>query len=299
MKVICIGHIAYDITFPVSRVPEENTKIRTTHHVECGGGPMRNAALPLAFWHSNVELCGMIGNDYQGEQIINELKHLGIGTKYIVKRNDIPTDQAVILAATNGTRTIVTSVKPKEHPLIKISENFDGILIDGEEYQTSQQVLKNNKTALSIIDAGKYNSEVISLAHKVNVVACSKEFAEKFSQEKIDPSNMEQLKNIHRKLENEFKSIVIITLEEYGSFTKIGNEYKLIPSMKVNTVDSSEAGDIFHGALLYFMLMNYSLEDSIKLSNICGALATTRLGNKDFNFPLTKILKYGGVNDII
>ena len=34
MKVICIGHIAYDITFPVSRVPEENTKIRTTHHVE-------------------------------------------------------------------------------------------------------------------------------------------------------------------------------------------------------------------------------------------------------------------------
>lgn len=299
MKVICIGHIAYDITFPVSRVPEENTKIRTTHHVECGGGPMRNTALPLAFWHSNVELCGMIGNDYQGEQIINELKHLGIGTKYIVKRNDIPTDQAVILAATNGTRTIVTSVKPKEHPLIKISENFDGILIDGEEYQTSQQVLKNNKTALSIIDAGKYNSEVISLAHKVNVVACSKEFAEKFSQEKIDPSNMEQLKNIHRKLENEFKNIVIITLEEYGSFTKIGNEYKLIPSMKVNTVDSSGAGDIFHGALLYFMLMNYSLEDSIKLSNICGALATTRLGNKDFNFPLTKILKYGGVNDII
>ena len=260
---------------------------------------MRNAALPLAFWHSNVELCGMIGNDYQGEQIINELKHLGIGTKYIVKRNDIPTDQAVILAATNGTRTIVTSVKPKEHPLIKISENFDGILIDGEEYQTSQQVLKNNKTALSIIDAGKYNSEVISLAHKVNVVACSKEFAEKFSQEKIDPSNMEQLKNIHLKLENEFKNIVIITLEEYGSFTKIGNEYKLIPSMKVNTVDSSGAGDIFHGALLYFMLMNYSLEDSIKLSNICGALATTRLGNKDFNFPLTKILKYGGVNDII
>lgn len=299
MKVICIGHIAYDLTFPVSRVPEENTKIRTTHHVECGGGPMRNAALPLAFWHSNVELCGMIGNDYQGEQIINELKHLGIGTKYIVKRNDIPTDQAVILAATNGTRTIVTSVKPKEHPLIKISENFDGILIDGEEYQTSQQVLKNNKTALSIIDAGKYNSEVISLAHKVNVVACSKEFAEKFSQEKIDPSNMEQLKNIHRKLENEFKNIVIITLEEYGSFTRIGKEYKLIPSMKVNTVDSSGAGDIFHGALLYFMLMNYSLEDSIKLSNICGALATTRLGNKDFNFPLTKILKYGGVNDII
>ena len=299
MKVICIGHIAYDITFPVSRVPEENTKIRTTHHVECGGGPMRNAALPLAFWHSNVELCGMIGNDYQGEQIINELKHLGIGTKYIVKRNDIPTDQAVILAATNGTRTIVTSVKPKEHPLIKISENFDGILIDGEEYQTSQQVLKNNKTALSIIDAGKYNSEVISLAHKVNVVACSKEFAEKFSQEKIDPSNMEQLKNIHRKLENEFKNIVIITLEEYGSFTKIGNEYKLIPSMKVNTVDSSGAGDIFHGALLYFMLMNYSLEDSIKLSNICGALATRRLGNKDFYFPLTKILNYGGVNDII
>ena len=43
--------------------------------------------------------------------------------------------------------------------------------------------------------------------YKVGDTFSAKEFAEKFSQEKIDPSNMEQLKNIHLKLENEFKNI--------------------------------------------------------------------------------------------
>ena len=37
MKVLCIGHAAYDITIPVDSYPVENTKNRISKRIECGG----------------------------------------------------------------------------------------------------------------------------------------------------------------------------------------------------------------------------------------------------------------------
>lgn len=300
MKVICIGHLAYDTTLPVSRYPIENTKMRTTYHMECGGGPAGNAAYLLGSWKEDVDICGLVGDDYQGNKIVEEFIEVGVSTKYIVKSKEHQTDYAFIMAnVTNGTRTIVTSANPKEHPLIPVNDKYDGILIDGEELLTSQKVLKENPEALSIIDAGKYTTNVIALSHKVKILACSKNFAEEFSHEKIDANNLNQLILIHQKLEEEFQNIVIITLEEFGSFTKIDNEYKIIPSIKVNTIDSTGAGDMFHGALMYFLLHKYSLEEAISLANVTGALATTKIGSKNSVYNLKKVLYYGGSDDII
>ena len=46
-------------------------------------------------------------------------------------------------------------------------------------------------------------------------------------------------------------------MEAAGSFTMINNEYEIIPSIKVKALDSTGAGDIFHGAFTYFIATNY------------------------------------------
>lgn len=300
MKAICIGHIAYDTTFKLDNFPEENTKTRVSSHVEGGGGPSGNAAYLLGSWGLDVDICGAVGNDYQGNNIIEEFKRVGVNTKYIKKYDSAKTDQAFILANTmKKTRTIVSSVAPRDDKIIYIDDNYDGILVDGEEFLTSKKVLDENPDALSIIDAGRFCDNTVALAHKVKIMACSKEFAEKFTGQKININDLEKLTSIYRVLETEFKNIVIITLEEHGAFTRINNEYKIVPSIKVNAIDSTGAGDMFHGALLYFLLYKYTLEDAIRLSNIAGALTTTHLGNRDDICLLSEVLKYGGFDDII
>ena len=47
MKILCIGHVAYDITVPLEEFPTENTKNRVNERIECGGGPASNAAYLL------------------------------------------------------------------------------------------------------------------------------------------------------------------------------------------------------------------------------------------------------------
>ena len=67
---------------------------------------------------------------------------------------------------------------------IDLSFEPDIILVDGQEYNASDKILKKYPKAISIIDAGRTTEEVIDLAKKVKYLVCSKDFAEKMTNEK-------------------------------------------------------------------------------------------------------------------
>jgi sulfofructose kinase len=167
---------------------------------------------------------------------------------------------------------------------INIKPNL--ILIDGQELEASKKVLLDNPNAISIIDAGRIKPEVIELAKMVDYVVCSKDFAEEFAKIKIDLKDKEVLDRVFNKLEKNFKN-VIITVEENGTLYKKDNEVKLVPTIGVKEVDSTGAGDIFHGAFAYCLLRKYDLEKSIKIANIAGAISVTRLGGR-YSMPSLK-----------
>ena len=129
----------------------------------------------------------------------------------------------------------------------------------------------------------------------VKYLVCSKDFAEEFAKIKIDYSKRETLIECYEKLKAYFKNTVVITLEAKGSFTEIDGEYKLIPSVKVKALDSTGAGDIFHGAFTYFIGNGYSLEDTIHYASIAGAISVTRIGSRLSIPTLQEVLEYDDV----
>ena len=155
------------------------------------------------------------------------------------------------------------------------------ILVDGEHYITSKEVLLRNPRAISVLDAGRFTKEVVSLGQIVNYVICSKDFAESFSKMKVDYNNPQTLIEIYKVLKSFYKEqTIIITLEDKGSFTCIDGKYQIIPSINVKVVDSTGAGDIFHGAFLYFISQNLELRKAIKLSSITSAISVTKIGSR-------------------
>ena len=77
-----------------------------------------------------------------------------------------------------------------------------------------------------------------------------------------------------------FNNTIIITLEKHGSFTKINGEYVLVPSLEVKAVDSTGAGDIYHGSLLYFISQGYELSKAMRLANTTSALSVLKVGGR-------------------
>ena len=60
----------------------------------------------------------------------------------------------------------------------------------------------------------------------------------------------------------------------------------------VNIIDSTGAGDIFHGAFGYFITHDYGLERSLRLANITGALSVEKLGSRHSMSKLEDVLNY-------
>lgn len=296
MKVVCVGHSTYDTTLPMTEYPTENLKYRINTHIECGGGPASNGAYLLAKWGMSTTIMSVIGDDYYGDKIIEDFKKIGADIEYLEQKESHMTSSSYIIAnMSNGSRTIITS---KKDPIRKLTHTgnieADLILVDGEHPETAEEVLRKNPEAISVIDAGRLTEDTKKLGKLVKYLVCSKTFAEEFAKTKIDVNNLDSLITCYEKLKDYFQNTVIITLEDKGSFTKL-DDYEIIPSIKVKAVDSTGAGDIFHGAFTYFIGNNYPLKTAIRYASITGAISVTRIGSR-YSIPaLEEVLEYDDI----
>lgn len=290
MKILCIGHATYDITTPVDNYPIENTKTRVQERIECGGGPASNAAYLLGKWGIETYFAGAVGDDYFGKKIRDEFRMVGVNVDYLQFSKEYQTPSAIIISnKENGSRTILSyhnsSLKMED---VDIEIEPDIILIDGQEYEISKKVIEKYPNAVSIIDAGRDKKEVIELCKMCNYVVCSKTFAEKISKKIIiDESTLNEVLDI---LNKEFKGKVVVTLGEDGCAYK-DNELVIIPSYKVKSVDTTGAGDIFHGAFTYAIANKWEIDKALKFSNIAGAMSATRVGGRNSIFELKEMEK--------
>ena len=295
MKAICVGHSTFDTTLPLEHYPVENTKYRVERKIECGGGPASNGAYLLAKWGIDTTIVSVIGDDYYGDKVVEDFKNIGANTKYLLQYPNHRTSSSYIIAnLENGSRTIITS---KREPIRKLNceieeTDADLILIDGEHPETAMEVLEKNPNAISILDAGRLNEDTRALGKKVTYFICSHDFAEEFTGKKTDIRDFNTLIEIYEELKEYFHTNIIITLEANGSFTVINDEYRIIPSIKVQAKDSTGAGDIFHGAFTYFIGMKYSLEEAIRNASITGAISVTRIGSRNSIPYLSEVLEY-------
>lgn len=292
-KIFCIGQATYDITLPIEEYPKENTKTKYDRKVECTGGSALNVALLLSKWNEKVSFVGAVGDDIYGRKVKNTLKVFNINTKYLSIKKGNYTATSYILANTkNGKRSIFTyrDNDIKSYSL-KFTSKPDILYFDGNDLDIALKAIEKYPDALKIIDAGGLKDSILKLGPMMDYFVCSKNFAEEYTNLKIDSKNIESIKKAYKILEKEFKNVVI-TLEAAGSFAKINNRYKLVPSIQVKSIDSTGAGDMYHGAFTYFISKNYDLEKAMYLSNVVGALTTTKIGTRYSIPPLKEVLEY-------
>jgi sulfofructose kinase len=292
MKILCIGHVAYDITLPVDSFPVENTKNRVSARMECGGGPASNAAYLLGKWNMDTTFIGILGNDSYGRYIKKEFDDIGVKTDYLQLKDEVKTTSSFIVANTsNGTRTSLT-YRPSDLKCDDVELDFEPniILVDGQEYELSKKMINKYKDAISVIDAGRATKEVIELSKMVDYVVCSFDFAKEVAKMDVNLEKPDTVANMYNKLSKIFKGTIVVTLESKGSLYKYNDEIKIMPSIKVKALDSTGAGDIYHGTFVYGLAMKMDLENIIKISNIAGALSVTKLGGR-YSMPTKEEVK--------
>lgn len=295
MKILCIGHSSWDITVPVNEYPVENTKYRFDEKYSCGGGPASNAAYLLGKWGMDTVIATSVGSDDYGTKIKKEFQDINVNTEYIETGYDKDTSLSfIIINKNNGYRTVF-NVAEERPALKKFDYDFtpDIIFTDGNDYGAVQNAINKYPGAISIIDAGRVTPELLEICKYMKYIVCSKGFAETVTGLKFDFANPQSLVNVYNKLQDRYpKASITITLEENGALYQVDNQIKIMPGLKVKAVDTTGAGDIFHGAFVYGMANNFDMEKVITLSNIAAGLSVTKIGSRLSIPSLSEVLDY-------
>ena len=87
-------------------------------------------------------------------------------------------------------------------------------------------------------------------------------------------------------------SIIVVTLEEHGALYQSGNQIKIMPGLKCDAIDTTGAGDIFHGAFVYGLANNFDIDKTITLANIAAGLSVQKMGSRLSMPTLSEVLDY-------
>ncbi len=277
VDVVCIGHASYDLVFAVPHHPGEDEKCVATAFVSCGGGPAANASVTVARLERSAAFCGYLGADIHGEAHFSELEKEGVETAFI-RRGDAPTPLSAVLVKPDGKRALI-NYRGETRPLAGDEIALDrldagAVLFDGHEPHLSLRWLERfrRQGAATVLDAGSLHTGTRELMFAVDYLVASRKFASQWLGRDDPWVALDRLA--------EKSPAVVITLGEAGLIWRRGGDRGRLPAWAVEAVDTTGAGDTFHGAFAACVADGVGWEDSLRFASAAAALCCTRMGGR-------------------
>ncbi len=273
VDVLCIGHACYDLVFSVPHHPASDEKIFADSLLACGGGPAANAAIAVSRLGYRAAFAGYLGQDLYGKQHYQEFIESKVNTSLVV-RGDFPTPLSTVLVKNDGQRALI-NYKGLTRPLdadeidfLKIKPKV--ILLDGHEPYVSLSIVKFAKMEgiPVVLDAGSLHKGTELLMSQVDYLVASEKFACQYAGD-VNVA-LDRLANI--------TPVVVITLGEKGLIWKEGQQTGSLPALSVDVVDTTGAGDAFHGAFAAALAAGKDWQDILKYASAAGSFCCTQLG---------------------
>jgi sulfofructose kinase len=281
MSVVGIGQCSWDILAIVDQFPQADTKTEVIVWEEQGGGPVATALVALSRLGIPCRFYGVIGDDREGAAIQQSLMEEGVDVSGMVKRSNASSQTAFIaIDKLKGTRTIYWK-RPTGAPLAvqELPPDFlngaEFLLLDGLMKDVSLFAAQHaGKTGIPVIlDAGRVRNGMLELARMSEYVVGSEEFARELGWKDDSESFRQAIKKLGF-------GITTITLGSRGSVTIDGDEVFSCPAFFVETVDTTGAGDVFHGGYLYGLLQKWPIKDTIRFASAIAAMKCRKLGGR-------------------
>ncbi len=280
MKILCIGEALIDMICTDTGLP----LTKGEHFLKKTGGAPTNVAAAIAALGGQVELAAKVGADPFGQQLVDVMKGFGVSTTWMVQDKNFFTTFAFVSLMHDGERDFVFNRGADG----ELSESdMDGINLDefsiihfgsataflpGPLQHAYKSLLQKalDKNIFISFDPNyrhllfKNNTETFIEQSWFFLQHCH--FFKVSDEEAMLLTGSSSVKDAAGILAEKTGSIFAITLGKDGTLLSHQKNMETIPSIAVNPVDTTGAGDAFVGAVLY-QLSSLSLS-SIHLLSI-------------------------------
>ncbi len=280
VQVIGIGQASLDYLGRVTTFPGEDEKVELADlHRQCGG-PASTALATLSRLGIATSFWGSVSDDPFGREIREGLIADGVDATFL-RVTPGYTSQFAFIAITkdSGMRTIfwtrgnVPPLKPDEIDLTPYSQaeilHLDGLMIEASMEAARQA---RDLGLRVVLDAGTMREGSIELIHKVDVLIASEKFAVPLT------GNSNSSESALRALSQLGPGEVVITLGSKGSIGLSGKTLFRQRAYPVTAVDTTGAGDVYHGAYIFGMLHNWGMKDCMRFAAAAAAVKCMQIG---------------------
>lgn len=107
VRVICVGHTAFDRVYTLEAVVAPPAKVRASAYQEMGGGMAGNAAVAIAQLGGNAHFWGPAGDDEIAERMLADFVRHGVDASQMRRFAGRTSSHSAILVDARGERLIV------------------------------------------------------------------------------------------------------------------------------------------------------------------------------------------------
>ncbi len=288
--IVGLGLNATDTLIRVPHFPAMDSKVQF-HDVRVEpGGEVATALVACSFWGLRTRYIGKVGDDDAGRMQAEEFARAGVETELMVVPDCRSQCSFILVDESVGERTIIWNrdARLEVHPEELRREWFESaraLHLNGNSTAAMLQAARwaRESGAAVTIDVDSVYPGVEAVLEHVDYLIASRGFPARLTGEASLLTSLPALQKRSR------SRLAAATLGREGVLAWDGQRFLYSAAYIVDTVDTTGAGDVFHGAFLYGLLQGWEVGRTLEFSCAAAALNCASIGARGGIRPIHEI----------
>ncbi len=280
VQVVGLGSNAVDWILQLPRFPAHGGKLRVESRTRLGGGQVATATALCARFGLGVRYIGRVGDDEDGRFMLEVLSRDGLDLSCFEVIPDGDTQTAFILVDPRGERTILWNRDPRllyqpgeiRPDSIQIGEILH---LDSHDQGGAIQAacLAQDVGMKTSLDIDKIQPGVAELLELIDFLIPTLSFVQHYT-------GLADAEQALLALDQSVPGFLVATAGSRGCLAAWEGGVYEVPGFAVEPIDTTGAGDVFHGAFIYALFQKWSVRKCLLFANAAAAISTTRIGSR-------------------
>ncbi|MFU1769955.1 ribokinase [Mammaliicoccus sciuri] len=298
-EIITMGSINQDIFVNADQYPKLGDTVWVKSVNNQPGGKGANQAISLSKIGNEVRFIGAVGQDNQGQNMLDNLKKYGVNTEYISIKDDINTGTFIVILDGNGENTMLgtlgannylTELEIKnafentdaQYFLLQLETNKDAI---EKSIEIAKQ--KDIKIILDPAPADGYDEKFLKHAF---IVTPNQQEAQVISG--VEVNDRESAEKAAKIIKTKGAENVIVKMGDKGSLILNNDKTTFVPAYQVDAVNTVGAGDVFAAAMTVYLNDSLNIEEAVKFASAASAIKVSKKETQEAIPSYSEIIEF-------
>jgi sugar/nucleoside kinase (ribokinase family) len=247
----------------------------------------------LSRWGVKTKYIGKVGDDEGGQFSLNSISQERVDVSSVtIEQNATNQFAMIIVDRTSGERTILWDRDERlmyREGEVRKEDVCSGkvLFLDGHDIRAVIQCAKwaKEEGIPTILDIDKVEPLTSELIRGIDFVISSSSFPSLFT-------GISDREKAIIELQKHTPAFLCSTLGREGAVALVKEKFFYVKGFKVNAVDTTGAGDVFHAGFIYGLLQNWEVAKILRFANTVAALKCRDLGGRSGIPTLEEVQTY-------